>query len=356
MATTKIKTEPGQEEATPEVPHVIQPSTSSDNSTTATITTTTTTATNVNTNTNDNNTTSNAEVLAKADEIYNLCKNAGNKGVQQNVLSQAMPNVEPKILVEAINVLLQKGSIELAKKGNTMVYRAKSSSSDVNRGTGDEEQVVYLIVQASGNKGIWLRDIRIRSNLSTTELNKVIKSMESKKIIKAVKSVSASKKKLYMLYELQPDSSVTGGAWYSAEQSFETEFVEILSQQCHKFLLERRKLADEGKESILKRRKASLATSLEVLQFIEKSKISRVQLSQADIEMILEKLVYDGLAERRIVTHSNEGDVKSYRSTNQFVTSTGLMKMPCGVCPVSSDCHDHGDITPVKCIYFSEWF
>lgn len=45
----------------------------------------------------------------------------------------------------------------------------------------------------------------------------------------------ASKKKVYMLYNLQPDRSVTGGAWYS-DQDFESEFVEVLNQQCFKFL------------------------------------------------------------------------------------------------------------------------
>lgn len=292
------------------------------------------------------------EVAAKANMILEMCKNAGNKGV----LNQELSHIEPHVQVKAINLLLDQGSIELAKKGNQVVYRVKSSTTDGNKGSGDEEKVVYSIVQAAGNKGIWLRDIRSRSSLSTNELNKVIKSMESKKIIKAVKSVSASKKKSYMLYDLEPDSSVTGGAWYSAEQSFETEFVEILSQQCHKFLVEKRKSADEKHASISSRRADSYATSLEVLRVIENSKISRVQLSRADIEMILEKLVYDGLAERCVLSHSNEDGVKSYRSTNQFVTSTGLMKMPCGVCPVSSDCHEEGDITPVKCIYFTEWF
>lgn len=332
----RIKSEPDQEDNVPESQSTPQASTSTDQPA--------------------QTASSKDDILAKADAILELCTSAGNKGITQNAINQSMPHLDNKILVEVLNVLLEKESIELAKKGNMMVYRAKAVSSETNRGTGDEEQVVYLIIQSAGNKGIWLRDIRVRSNLSTTELNKVIKSMENKKIIKAVKSVSASKKKLYMLYDLQPDSSVTGGAWYSAEQSFETEFVEILSQQCHKFLLEKRKVADGENASISKRRKASFATSLEVSQFIEKSKISRVQLSQADIEMILEKLVYDGLVERQIMAHSNEGDLKSYRSTNQFVTSTGLMKMPCGVCPVSSDCHDQGDITPSKCIYFAEWF
>lgn len=38
-----------------------------------------------------------------------------------------------------------------------------------------------------------------------------------------------------MLFNLEPDASVTGGAWYS-DQDFEAEFVDILNQQCFKFL------------------------------------------------------------------------------------------------------------------------
>lgn len=46
-----------------------------------------------------------------------------------------------------------------------------------------------------------------------------------------------------MLYNLQPDRSVTGGAWYS-DQDFESEFVEVLNQQCFKFL--QSKVGTEG--------------------------------------------------------------------------------------------------------------
>lgn len=38
-----------------------------------------------------------------------------------------------------------------------------------------------------------------------------------------------------MLYNIEPDRSVTGGAWYS-DQDFESEFVEVLNEQCHKYL------------------------------------------------------------------------------------------------------------------------
>ena len=38
----------------------------------------------------------------------------------------------------------------------------------------------------------------------------MLKSLESKKLIKSVKCVNATKKKVYMLYDLEPDRSVTG--------------------------------------------------------------------------------------------------------------------------------------------------
>ena len=62
--------------------------------------------------------------------------------------------------------------------------------------------------------------------------------METKKLIKSVKSVTASKKKVYMLYDVEPDRSVTGGSWYSGNE-FESEFIEVLGQQCLRFLWEK---------------------------------------------------------------------------------------------------------------------
>lgn len=48
-------------------------------------------------------------------------------------------------------------------------------------------------------------------------------------------NLQAARKKAYMLFNLTPDPSVTGGTWYS-DQEFESEFVEVLNQQCFKFL------------------------------------------------------------------------------------------------------------------------
>ena len=72
---------------------------------------------------------------------------------------------------------------------------------------------------------------------------------------------------------------------------------------------------------------------------IIKLHVLQVQLSKEDIETILNTLIYDGKVERSLVagqgTSEGDGYVKLYRSVNQLIPTTGLMRMPCGACPVS---------------------
>ncbi len=103
----------------------------------------------------------------------------------------------------------------------------------------------------------------------------------------------------FRLYDLEPDRSVTGGAWYSDHQDFESEFVEILNQQCHRFLSERRdRSKSQSHAGPVATRNASTASSKEVLKYISELGISKVQLKVEDIEAILDTLIYDGKVEK----------------------------------------------------------
>lgn len=48
-----------------------------------------------------------------------------------------------------------------------------------------------------------------------------------------------------MLYNLEADRSVTGGSWY-CDQDFESEFVEVLNQQCYNYLRQKVILKQAG--------------------------------------------------------------------------------------------------------------
>ena len=138
--------------------------------------------------------------------IIELCLQFPN-GVTDKILENSFRSVTVQQRVSALNRLLSLNKIDLLKSSSetgALVYRIRdtinASGSSITIGGGGAidqmERVVYQLVKESGNLGIWMRDIRTKTKLSQTILNKTLKALESKKLIKAVKSVHASKKKV----------------------------------------------------------------------------------------------------------------------------------------------------------------
>ena len=83
-----------------------------------------------------------------------------------------------------------------------------------------------------------------------------------------------------------------------------------------------------------------------------------MSLTVEDIETILNTLIYDGKVEFSLAAGTAEeaGEtVKLFRSINPMIIPTGLMRIPCGVCPVSQECHIGGIVSPTNCVYMKEW-
>ncbi|XP_028314613.1 DNA-directed RNA polymerase III subunit RPC6 [Gouania willdenowi] len=292
--------------------------------------------------------------------IKDLCQQFP-QGITDQVIQNDLPHLDPQQRAMAINKLLSLGQLDLLRNSSGLLYRLKDGqSSSKMKGSDNQEKLVYQVIEDAGNKGIWSREIRYKSNLPLTEINKILKNLESKKLIKAVKSVAASKKKVYMLYNVQPDRSVTGGAWYN-DQDFESEFVEVLNQQCFKFLQGKAEAAKDSKHSPMVQRNGSFASSHEVWKYISELGISKVELSMEDIETILNTLIFDGKVEMTVIAAkegtvgSVDGQLKLYRGVNAVIQPTGLIRTPCGLCPVFDDCHEGGEISPSTCVYMSEW-
>ncbi|KAI4492083.1 hypothetical protein M0802_010091 [Mischocyttarus mexicanus] len=273
------------------------------------------------------------------------------KGISDKDLMSEMPDLQPVIRAQIINKLLTKGYLTLYKQGESLLYMLKDPSKiKITKGSDNEEKIVYSIIEEAGNKGIWIRDIRTKSNLILIQLNKILKKLESKKFIKAVKSVAANKKKVYMVYDIEPNRSVTGGAWYHA-QDFEVDFVKILNDTALDFLNKKIIHANKWDGGPLDARNMAFASSKEVWKFISDIGISKVKLVVEDIEMILDALMYDGKVEKSV---SSDG-TNMYRSIKPLLTDSGILNTPCGVCRVRKNCSDIGDVTPTKCLYMKEW-
>lgn len=198
-------------------------------------------------------------------------------GISNGDLSKLMSHISPQECVASINPLLQEGKIEVLMKGTTLIYRYKdpAKKQTVPKSADNEERIVYSIIEEADNKGIWIREIRSKSNLVMPHLNKILKNLESRKLIKAVKSVNASRKKVYMLYNMEPDRTITGGAWYQ-DQDFEAEFVDILNQQSLRFLQTKLENAKKLNDGPLATKKLACCTVKQVHTFISELGISKV--------------------------------------------------------------------------------
>lgn len=106
----------------------------------------------------------------------------------------------------------------------------------------------------------------------------------------------------------------------------------------------------------------SYASLNEVWKFIKELGISKVDLSMKDIETLMETLVFDGKAESKVSYASqsagdDEDSLKHYRICGDSIgeLANGLMRTPCGGCPVIIDCKPGGVISPEGCIYLKQW-
>ncbi|XP_057337816.1 probable DNA-directed RNA polymerase III subunit RPC6 [Microplitis mediator] len=274
------------------------------------------------------------------------------KGVTGDEISQELADLDKQQQVTVINKLLKSGQIGMVQRGKTQCFVIKNAgAAPTMKGADNEEKIVYNIIQQGGDKGVWVRDIRRQSQLYDKQVDKVLKSLESKKFIKEIKSIAAGgKKKLYMVYGIEPHRSVTGGAFYQGRE-FETEFVDVLTQQSYRFLTEKSEHAKQMDVGPLALKKMSYASWRDVAKFIADLGISKVQLNQEEVISILDSLFYDGKVDKTI----NANDEVVYGAIPYLIPTPGLMKTPCGFCPIQKNCGDSGDVTPLKCPYFNEW-
>jgi DNA-directed RNA polymerase III subunit RPC6 len=299
------------------------------------------------------------------DRILLLCQQ-NVKGITEDILLADMPSLKGQPLADAINRLMKKGLLNILRnpQSQQLVYKVKptavataadtSSCTTILKGASQQENLVYQIIQDAGNKGIWRKEIHRRSgNIPQQEFDKILKSLESKKLVKQVSSVQASRKKVYMLYNLQPDRSVTGGSWYT-DQDFDSQFVDTLVMMCHRFLDQKAVVAKQKPEPLTQRNN-SYCSSNELLKYITDSGITTHPLSIEDIESILDTLVYDGKVQVESRPIPDGSSQNFYCVVSRWSSPTGLSHVPCSMCPLIGECRVGSVVSPETCEFLSDW-
>eukprot|EP00736_Rhodelphis_marinus_P011047 Rmarinus@m.13321 len=265
--------------------------------------------------------------------LYAIVKDSTGDGVSEQQASAIMTGVSQEKIVNAMNTLLRKHRLRLLRAANGAIVMKSVSHAAAERMSGltREDILLFQLIEQSSDKGIWVRDLRMKSNLQNARVTKSLKVLEDKKLIK---SVNLKNKRLYMLFDMQPHPDIAGTP-YHVNGEVDSVFVETMLKACRRFIANKK-----------------CSTAKTVFEAIRSSGISTIPLREADIQRIIDILVYDGVIEQ---AYDDVLDESVYRARPPLSIHNRMTEIPCGVCPVFEQCVPGGVISPENCIYMTEW-
>lgn len=205
-------------------------------------------------------------------------------GISNTALKKKLGEEKYLLLPQVVNELMQESKLNISRLENDLYYQLVSDDIAVKLKDLDEStKLVYQVIESASNKGIWIKDIKARINVHHNTLTKLIKTLEQRKLVKAVKSVNSKNKNLYMLYELTPAEEITGGPWYT-DQTFDHGFINDLR---HFILLCVKKL-NHGKG----------VTLTQISHKMKQANVSKVPLDLDKVQQLVQTLAFDYLIEQ----------------------------------------------------------
>lgn len=211
--------------------------------------------------------------------------------------------------------------IKVSKEGNNLLFSAVSlDEANKIKSMSADEAMIYSHIEEAGRDGIWTKTITARTNLHANVIARCIKSLESQRHIKQVKSVKHPTRKIYILASLEPSVEMSGGPWFT-DAEIDTDFIESLLHIVWRYIAslsypqqyyqqqqnqhqngsdtsdqERNKLENQQRSYPASYRGHPPVARIH--EFIANSGITNVDLSLVDVRTLCEVLVYDGKLER----------------------------------------------------------
>lgn len=213
-------------------------------------------------------------------------------------------------LAPILNSLLSSSRLSMSRGGpnNELFYTLVSEDvASKFAGLDLSARLVYQVIEKAGNMGIWTRDITKETNIQNHLLLKILKALESRRLVKPVRSITNKSKKLYMLYDLAPATELTGGIWYS-----DLEFDHGFITELRTFLMHCVRKLNQGQGVTLK----------DILEKMNQAKISKVNLGLNDVGQLMQTLVYDYAVEE-----VRQSDASTQETQTYYVAARNIATM-----------------------------
>lgn len=232
-------------------------------------------------------------------------------------------------------------------ENDTPIYVHKKQIT-IPKEVEDFEEPIYRLIAETNTMGIWKRELGNQLNVDKKELTKRLSSMEKRKLIKKISSnVDGNMKIRFILYGVQPDSSITGGAFFDGDK-FDKELVENSTHLLKQYMQSLRDEARQSSDSILNINRQSSVSPEAIAKWLNSLNFVKFQLSGDDAKQLLDALVLEGFA----ILQSGMYRAKMH---DRPLGTSGLSMTPCGVCPVASQCQPGGIVSPEGCQYLTDF-
>jgi DNA-directed RNA polymerase III subunit RPC6 len=274
-----------------------------------------------------------------AEEFWQMCNGSPEGLTGVDISGRGWTNDR---VIAAVNVLLQTGRLELLKQaGGGLVYKARSEEQTKQfQNLAREDMIIYQLIEGSHSNGIWTKTLKDKSNMQTYQITQIIKRLEAKKLIKAVKSIQFKNRKVYMLYDVEPSREVSGGSWYR-DGDLDNDLIEDLRTKCLEYIRTHHKRG---------------ARVTDVANFISTAGVEggASGFGEDDIKTILRTLLLDQL----VYVQPKGGEVLYFPTQtfhNEMFATIGTI--PCTCCNLVKDCSTRpgAAINPKQCEYWTDW-
>ncbi|PPQ72523.1 hypothetical protein CVT24_004829 [Panaeolus cyanescens] len=236
----------------------------------------------------------------KESRLHQAAIASANKELTAKQAEAIVP--DPTTRQNALNFLLSVGLFKpLANSSGQVSFRAISKEEVLaTKDLSGEENLVLSHIKFSGNEGIWTKHLKTKTNLHQTIIDRCLKTLTQKRLIKRVQSVQHITRKIYMLEGLEPSISLTGGPWYT-DNELDTEFIQNLMEACYRLISDITfPKVRGGSDNLLYpiSNAPKYPTADQIRTSLRKARLTETELSVEHVEMLLNVLVLDGKIEK----------------------------------------------------------
>jgi DNA-directed RNA polymerase III subunit RPC6 len=134
-------------------------------------------------------------------QILDACESKAI-GVTDLELISFIPGLTAQQLQQPLNDLLSTCRLKISNfRDETRFVFVPIAEAARLQGLTVHDQMVLQHISESGNHGIWKRDIKMRTGLQTGALDKCLKTLEARQLVKSATSAQGArgKKKIYLV-------------------------------------------------------------------------------------------------------------------------------------------------------------